>query len=57
MRLPQGSTIYNAQESRQIAAGGGTDTSRIEHLLERCLQRMDGIERELADAEAVRRMA
>jgi hypothetical protein len=57
VRLPQGSTIYNAQESRQIAAGGGTDTSRIEHLLERCLQRMDGIERELADAEAVRRMA
>ena len=57
VRLPQGSTIYNAQESRQIAAASATDTSRIESLLERCLQRMDGIERELADAEAVRRMA
>lgn len=54
--LPRGSAIYSNQESRQIAAAA-TDTSRIEGLLERCLQRMDGIERELADAEAVRRMA
>ena len=54
--LPQGSAIYSNQESRQIAAAA-TDTSRIESLLERCLQRMDGIERELADGEAVRRMA
>jgi len=54
--LPRGSAIYSNQESRQIAAAA-TDTSRIENLLERCLQRMDGIERELADGEAVRRMA
>lgn len=54
--LPRGSAIYSNQESRQIAAAA-TDTSRIESLLERCLQRMDGIERELADGEAVRRMA
>ena len=54
--LPRGSAIYSNQESRQIAAAA-TDTRRIESLLERCLQRMDGIERELADAEAVRRMA
>ncbi len=54
--LPRGSAIYSNQESRQIAAAA-TDTSRIEGLLERCLQRMDGIERELADGEAVRRMA
>lgn len=54
--LPSGSAIYPNQESRQIAAAA-TDTSRIEALLERCLQRMDGIERELADGEAVRRMA
>lgn len=54
--LPSGSAIYSNQESRQIAAAA-TDTSRIESLLERCLQRMDGIERELADGEAVRRMA
>ena len=54
--LPRGSAIYSNQESRQIAAAA-TDTSRIEGLLERCLQRMDGIERELADSEAVRRMA
>lgn len=54
--LPRGSAIYSNQESQQIAAAA-TDTSRIESLLERCLQRMDGIERELADGEAVRRMA
>lgn len=56
VQLPRGSAIYSNQESRQIAAAA-TDTSRIEGLLERCLQRMDGIERELADGEAVRRMA
>lgn len=56
VELPRGSAVYSAQESRQIAAAA-TDTSRIESLLERCLQRMDGIERELADGEAVRRMA
>jgi len=56
VQLPRGSAIYSNQESRQIAAAA-TDTSRIESLLERCLQRMDGIERELADGEAVRRMA
>lgn len=55
VQLPRGSAIYSNQESRQIAAAA-TDTSRIEGLLERCLQRMDGIERELADGEAVRRM-
>lgn len=56
VQLPRGSAIYSNQVSRQIAAAA-TDTSRIESLLERCLQRMDGIERELADGEAVRRMA
>lgn len=57
VRLPQGSTIYNAQESRQIAAASATDTSRIETLLSRIEGRLERVEYELADAEAVRRMA
>lgn len=57
VRLPQGSTIYPAQESRQIAAASATDTSRIEALLSRIEGRLERVEYELADAEAVRRMA
>ena len=57
VRLPQGSTIYPAQESRQMAAASATDTSRIETLLSRIESRLERVEYELADAEAVRRMA
>lgn len=56
VELPRGSAIYSNQESRQLL-GAGTDTSRIEDLIERVLTRMDSIDRELADFEAVRRMA
>lgn len=55
--LPQGSRIYTNQESRQIAAASATDTSRIESLLSRIEGRLERVEYELADAEAVRRMA
>lgn len=55
--LPQGSRIYSNQESRQIAAASTTDTSRIEALLSRIEGRLERVEYELADAEAVRRMA
>ena len=55
--LPQGSRIYSNQESRQIAAASATDTSRIEALLSRIESRLERVEYELADAEAVRRMA
>ena len=56
VRLPQGSQIYSNQESMQIAAAP-TDTSRIETLLSRIESRLERVEYELADAEAVRRMA
>ena len=55
--LPQGSRIYSNQESRQIAAASTTDTSRIEALLSRIESRLERVEYEMADAEAVRRMA
>lgn len=55
--LPQSSRIYSNQESRQIAAASTTDTSRIEALLSRIEGRLERVEYELADAEAVRRMA
>ena len=55
--LPQGSRIYSNQESRQIAAASSTDTSRIEALLSRIESRLERVEYEMADAEAVRRMA
>ena len=55
VRLPRGTAIYSNQESRQMTAA--TDTGRIESLLERALDRLDRIDRELEDFEAVRRMA
>lgn len=56
--LPRGSQIYSNQESRQLVAqGGGTDVSRIESMLARGIAMMERIEGDLADFEAVRRMA
>lgn len=54
--LPQGSRIYSNPESERIAAAG-TDTSRMEALLERSVTIMQRISDDLDDIEAVRRMA
>lgn len=54
--LPQGSRIYSNPESERIAAAG-TDTSRMEALLERSVAIMQRISDDLDDLEAVRRMA
>jgi len=54
--LPRGSQIYSNQESRQLA-GGGTDTSRIEALLERNVQLLESIGGEFSGLRVKRRMA
>ena len=54
--LPQGSRIYSNPESERLAAAG-TDTSRMEALLERSVAIMQRISDDLDDLEAVRRMA
>lgn len=54
--LPRGSQIYSNQESRQMAATG-TDTSRIEALLERNVQLLESIGGEFSGLRVKRRMA
>ena len=54
--LPRGSQIYSNQESRQLAATG-TDTSRIEALLERNVQLLESIGGEFSGLRVKRRMA
>lgn len=54
--LPRGSQIYSNQESRQLAATG-TDTSRIEALLERNVQLLESIGGEFSSLRVRRRMA
>ncbi len=53
--LPQGSRIYSNPESERLASAG-TDTSRMEALLERSVAIMQRISDDLDDLEAVRRM-
>ena len=54
--LPRGSRIWNNQESQQMAATG-TDTSRIEALLERNVQLLESIGGEFSGLRVKRRMA
>ena len=54
--LPRGSQIYSNQESRQLA-GGGTDTSRIEALLEQNVRLLEQIGGEFSGLRVRRRMA
>ena len=54
--LPRGSRIYNNQESQQMTAAG-TDTSRMEALLERNVQLLEAISGEFSGLRVRRRMA
>ena len=56
LALPRGSRIWNNQESQQMAATG-TDTSRIEALLERNVQLLESIGGEFSGLRVRRRMA
>lgn len=53
--LPRGSRIWSSQESQQM--GAGTDTSRIEALLERNVQLLEAIGGEFSGLRVRRRMA
>lgn len=55
--LPRGSRIYSAQESGLIAANSGTDTSRLEALLERSVALQEQIAQEFSALRVKRRMA
>ena len=55
VELPQGSRIYNAQESRAIAATG-TDTARLEALMERNVMLLEQINNEFSGLKVKGRM-
>lgn len=55
--LPQGSKIYSNEESREMAGAAGTDTSRIEALLERNVQLLEAIGGEFSGLRVRRRMS
>lgn len=54
--LPQGSRIYNAQESRSMSAAG-TDTARLEALMEQNVMLLEQIRNEFSGLQVKRRMA
>ena len=55
LALPQGSRIYNAQDSRAIAATG-TDTARLEALMERNVMLLEEINSEFSGLKVKGRM-
>lgn len=57
VELPRGSRIYSAQESGLLAANSGTDTSRLEALLERSVVLQERIAGEFSALRVKRRMA
>lgn len=57
VELPRGSRIYSAQESGLLAANSGTDTSRLEALLERSVVLQERIAGEFSALRVTRRMA